>query len=106
MKIGEYIHSLVKQIRECTDRTERVALQSKLDYAMAYAKGTLSRYRDRAIESEIGKTYSEGAQIAILFNRDAHPEEYYAYQAFRAECKARVDQEMASLKAEIENIIK
>lgn len=106
MKIGRYIHSLVKQIRECADRTERIALQLKLDYARAYAKGTLSRYRDLAIEREIGKTYSEGAQIAILFNKDAHPEEYEAYQAFRAECKAKVDSEMANLAADIQSALK
>lgn len=101
MTINAYIYKLVKQMRECEDITERNALRVKLDYARAYKNGTLANFRDRAIEREIGKTYSEGAQIAILFNRDNHPDEYEAYQTFRTECKATVDENIARLNAEL-----
>lgn len=106
MTIKTYIHTIGKQIRECEDAKERNALQIKFDYARAYAKGTLAKFRDKAIEREIGKTYTVGAQIAFLYNRDKHPDEYEAYQSFRVECKAKVDENMRVLKAEIENIIK
>lgn len=102
MTIGKYISTLAKPMRECKDIAERNALQIKLDYARAYAKGTLATFRDRAIEREIGKTYTVGAQIATLYNRDVHPDEYEAYQRYRAECKSKVDADMATLATELE----
>ena len=105
MKIEKYMYTLRKQMRECEDMAERNALRTKLDYARAYKNGTLANFRDRAIEREIGKTYSIGAQIAILYNRDKHPGEYTTYQTYRADCKAKVDAEMAMLYTELEAII-
>lgn len=105
MTIGKYINTLVKQVRESRDMAERNALRVKLDYARAYAKGTLADFRDKAIEREIGKTYTVGAQIAILYNEGTNPEEYSAYQAFRETCKAKVDADMAKLANELESEI-
>lgn len=108
MTMQKYIFNLNKQMRESKDIAERNSLQFKLAYARAYKQGTdaLKRFRDRAIEREIGKTYTEGAQIAILFNKDIHPDEYEAYQIFRAECKTKVDAEIKALKNELEAALK
>ena len=105
MTIKKYMFTLIKQIRECEDMAERNALQVKLDYARAYNNGTLASFRDRMIEREIGKTYTVGAQIAILYNKDTIPEEYATYQAYRESCKAKVDAEIATLKAELDAAI-
>lgn len=107
MNIQRYIYNLRKQIRERREPSERGALDLKLKYAMAYRQGAdaLKAFRDRLIEREIGKTYSEGAQIAILFNRDIHPDEYEAYQAFRIKCKNSVDAILEGLKKEIMEVI-
>lgn len=104
MNINKYIHTLTMQLRESGASLDRDALRARLAYARAYRQGKegLTKYRDRAIEREIGKTHSEGAQIAILFNKDKHPDEYEAYQSLRTECKARVDAKMAKLKADLE----
>ena len=102
MDINKYIHTLMRQSREPSENRNEV--RERLTYAMAYRQGEkgLKRYRDRAIEREIGKTHSEGAQIAILFNKDKHPDEYEVYQTLRTECKARVDAKMAKLEADLE----
>ena len=60
---------------------------------------------DRTDAAEIAKVHDRDAQLAILFNEHIHPEEYEAYQAFRAECKAAVNAKMATLKAELEAIL-
>jgi hypothetical protein len=77
-------------------------------YARAYRKGAdaLRQFRDRAIEREIGKTYTEGAQLAFLFNKDTCPEEFAEYQKFRVQCKAKVDVEIAILSAELNEKLK
>lgn len=75
----------------------------RVEYASAYDRGecALKLYRNKEIEREIGRKYSEGAQIAILYNKDSDPDEYAAYQIFRAECKAKVDLHIAELHAEL-----
>lgn len=104
MTINAYIYALTKRIRESETPEARLELQTRLNYAKAYKSGAdaLKRYRDRAIEREIGKSFSEGAQIAILFNKDAQPGEYLAYQTFRYECKEKVDAEIEALKNALE----
>ena len=105
MSIRKYIFNLTNQMRE---GTASVDARTKLAYARAYMQGEegLNRYRDRAIASKIAKVYNQDAQLAILFNKDTHPDEYGEYQMFRAECKSAVDAEMAALKAELENALK
>ena len=104
MNIRTYIYNLHKQIREGTAPED---VRTKIVYARAYMNGeeALTRYRDRAIAAKIGKTYNQDAQLAILFNKDVHPDEYEAYQAFRVECKAAVDAEMQILKEELEAVL-
>lgn len=104
MNIKQYIYQLRKQIREGDYSPET---REKLAYARAYMQGevALEKYRDRAVAREIGKTHNADAQLAILFNKDIHPEEYEAYQAFRIECKAKVDAELEARRAELEEII-
>lgn len=104
MNIKKYRHELVLQLRETRDARLRNELSNKIGFISAYINGekAIKRYRDRAISAEIGKTHDKDAQLAILFNKEAEPEEYEAYQALRAECKARVDAKMAKLKAELE----
>lgn len=104
MTIKQYVYNLSKQIRE-GDRSPET--REKLAYARACMQGEegLNKYRDRAIAREIGKTYNADAQLAILFNKDIHPDEYEAYQVFRTECKAKVDSELEAKKVELEEII-
>lgn len=104
MNIKTYIFRLTKQMREGNAPEDA---RTKLAYARAYMQGEegLNRYRDRAIAAKISKTYNQDAQLAILFNKDTHPDEYEAYQAFRAECKVAVDAEMKTLKEELEAIL-
>lgn len=103
MPIHIYICKLRKQMRESTNATEREALNLKMRYAIAYRQGedALKVFRDRAIEREIGKKFTEGAQIAILYNRETNPDEYVTYQSYRAACKAKVDAYIATLSAEL-----
>lgn len=63
----------------------------KVKYQIHKASGTLKQYRASLIEREIGKRYSLGAEIALTNDRYIKPTEYAEYQAYRAECKARVD---------------
>jgi ribosomal protein S13 len=64
---------------------------SKSAYKSHKASGTLDRYRASLIEALIAKKYSIGAEIALTNDKDIKLEEYAAYQAYRAECKERVD---------------
>ena len=63
----------------------------RVKYEIHKASGTLERYRASLIEREIGKRYSLGAEIALTNDKNIKLEEYAAYQAYRAECKERVD---------------
>jgi hypothetical protein len=101
MTINQYLYGLITRKRESTNLDERKVLKDKIDFARAYRNGTIEAYRSRAIEREIGVKFSQGAQLAILFNKDTRPLEYADYQAFRAECKLKVDAKIAAMSAEI-----
>ena len=58
--------------------------------------------REQEIEMVIGAKYSIGAQIAILRQKDAKPEEYEAFYAFAEEVKKKVGEEYAAYAAEEE----
>ena len=60
-------------------------------YKSHKASGTLEKYRAGLIELEMSKKYSLGAEIALINDKDIKPIEYAEYQAYRAECKNRVD---------------
>ena len=104
MDIITYVNNLDKQIRE---GNYSFGDRDRLAYARAYMQGEegLTKYRDRAIARHISKTYNSDAQLAILFNEHREPEEYAAYQVFRAQCKETVDAKMEALKTELENAL-
>jgi ribosomal protein S13 len=64
---------------------------NKIAYETHKASGTLDRYRASLIEALIAKKYSIGAEIALTNDKNIKLEEYAVYQAYRAECKDRVD---------------
>lgn len=103
--LTQYIDELRKKIFSPEATVED---RERFSYAQSYKKGAdaLKAYRDRLIAREINAVHDKDAQFAILFNKDTEPEEYEAYQAFRIECKAKVDEHMAKLKAELEASIK
>lgn len=107
MTIDKYIRNLIMQLRNPTETTNINKIRAMLTYARAYKQGEegLKRYRHKAIAAEISRKHDMDAQIAIGFNKDICPEEYAAYQAFRAECKVKVDANMTKLEKEITNIL-
>lgn len=104
MNVKDYIKNLRSSIPAFPTPDERASIEPMLSYARAYEKGAeaLKAYRDRLIAREINAVHDKDAQFAILFNKDTKPEEHEAYQAFRISCKAKVDELMAKLKAELE----
>lgn len=105
MTINQYLYDLITRERESTDYAERASLMREIEFVRAYKNGKIEAYRGRAIEREIGTKFSQGAQLAILFNKDTCPQEYANYQSFRVECKAKVDQKIAEMIREVESKI-
>jgi hypothetical protein len=107
MNIKTYIYNLSRQLRVGTAQEDA---REKLMYARAYIQGeeSLVRYRDRRIESEIRKRYSEGAETRLMCNllkNDASHEfltEFAEHETYVEECKAKVDAEMLAYKTELE----
>jgi hypothetical protein len=77
----------------------------KVKYELAKASGTLELVRGDEISRLIRTKYPLSAQIAILMDRDAKPVEYEAYQAFRAECKAKVDAEIEDMERYLNEVV-
>ena len=104
MTINEYIIDLRKKQRNPEFAEQFDTISSKLEYAFAYRGGVkaLAKYRDKLIAEKINAVVDRDAQLAILFNKDTHPDEYEAYQALRVEKKAEADSEMTELRAELE----
>lgn len=73
----------------------------KLQYALSRAAGTLDIFRGDLISKRIRQTYPLSAQIALLMDKEAKPDEFAAYQAFRESVKAEVDAELAELGMEV-----
>lgn len=61
--------------------------QWEADEALCFVYDT----RAQIIEKIIGSAMDTGAEIAKINNKETNPEEYAAYQAFRAEAKALAD---------------
>jgi len=74
----------------------------KKRYLIHKRNGTLERFRGDEISRLIRKKYPLSAQIALLMDREAKPEEFEEYQAYRAECKSRVDACLAEFESEAE----
>lgn len=110
MTIKQYVYNLSKQIREGDHSPET---REKLAYARAYMQGVvaLDKYRDRRIEADIRKKYTDGAETRIAINYFKEPTnaeylaEFEAHEAYVSECKAAVDAEIQILKEELEAIL-
>lgn len=110
MTIKQYLYNLMRQARE-GDRSPET--REKIAYARAYIQGdeALNKYRDRRIEAEIRKKYTDGAETRIAINYFKEPAnaeylaEFEAHEAYVSECKAKVDAELEAKKAELEGII-
>ena len=67
-------------------------------YLLAKQNGLLERFRGDEISRRIAKEYPLSAQIALIMDKDAKPEEWEAYQAFRSKVKAGVDAEIETIE--------
>lgn len=107
MTIKQYLYNLMKQIHEHRASADA---QIKLAYARAYMHGeeALNKLRDRWIEAEIAKRYTDGAEKRITLNyvkdpaNPKHIAELDAHELYVENCKGKVDTKMATLKAELE----
>ena len=70
-------------------------------YLLAEKNGLLERFRGDEISRRIAKEYPLSAQIALLMDKDAKPEEWGAYQTFRSRVKTEVDAEISMLEGEL-----
>jgi hypothetical protein len=55
--------------------------------------------RSQLIEKIIGSVHDTGSEIALINNADAKPDQYAAYQAFRALAKSLADEWLAARNA-------
>lgn len=65
----------------------------KADWLLEQCRGDEISYR-------IGIKYPLTAQVALLMDKDLKYDEWVEYQAFRADIKAQVDNEIQTIKAE------
>ena len=72
----------------------------KKRYLIHKASGSLERFRGDEISRLIRQKYPLSAQIALLMDKETKTQEFEAYQAFRAECKAEVDAAFAAFEGE------
>ena len=72
---------------------------NKANYLLAKKNGIVEKFRGDEISHRISKKYPLSAQIAILMDKDTKPNEWNAYQEFRAEVKVKVDKEIAEIEA-------
>ena len=70
----------------------------KAKYLIAKKNGKLEKLRSDEIARRICAKYSYNDQIASLADRYNKPDEWNAYQAFRAKVKAEVDTEFAEFE--------
>lgn len=78
---------------------------TKAEYELAKKNGKLEKLRSDEISRRISAKYSFSNQIAILMDKDTKPDEWDAYQEFRATVKAEVDKEFAEIEEEQTNAI-
>lgn len=70
-------------------------------YLLAKKNGLLERLRGDEISRRIAKEYPLSAQIALLMDKEAKPQEWEEYQAFRINVKAEVDAEFTKIEREV-----
>lgn len=61
-------------------------------YQYDQVKVAVSSSRDQIIEAIMASRYTVGAELACINNKDAKPEDYEAYMAFRIQAKEISDQ--------------
>lgn len=109
MTIKQYLYNLIKQRKE-GDRSPELA--RRITYTRAYIQGeeALDKLRDRWIEAEIAKRYTDGAEKRITINYVKDPTnlkyltEFEEHEVYAEECKATVDAELEAKKAELEDV--
>ena len=72
---------------------------NKANYLLAKKNGIVEKFRGDEISRRISQKYPLSAQIAILMDKDTKPNEWNAYQEFRAKVKAEVDKEISNIEA-------
>ena len=72
----------------------------KAKYLIAKKNGKLDKFRSDEISRRISAKYSFSDQIAILMDKDTKPDEWNAYQEYRAKVKAEVDNELSAFEEE------
>ena len=77
----------------------------KAKYLLAKKNGKLEKLRSDEVARRVCKKYSYNDQIDVLADKDTKPDEWNAYQAFRAKVKAEVDKEISALEEEQTNAI-
>ena len=73
----------------------------KNKYLLAKANGVAETFRGDEISRRICAKYPFSAQIALLMDKDEKPGEWEVYQAFRANIKTEVDNEIQALEGNI-----
>ena len=71
---------------------------NKAKYLLAKKNGKLEKLRSDEIARRISAKYSFNDQIAVLMDKDIKPDEWSAYQDFRAKVKDDVDKEFAEFE--------
>ena len=66
----------------------------KIKWEMAKKNGLAERYRGDEISKRIADKYNVNDQLALLMDKDSKPDEWNAYQDFRAKVKDEVDAEI------------
>lgn len=66
--------------------------EARTGFEYLQAKVEVNATRDEVTEAIIGTKYSVGAEIALTNDRDTKPDEYQAYQDFRAVAKSLAEQ--------------
>lgn len=67
---------------------------NEISIRLSKLNGTAKKDYDGYVESAIRERYSLSAEIAILRQRDAKPEEFAEYNEYVEECKKRIKEEL------------
>jgi hypothetical protein len=71
------------------------------NYLIAKANGTIERFRGDEISRRIAKKYPLSSQIALLMDKDLKYNEWVEYQAYRAQIKQEVDNEITQIELKL-----
>lgn len=71
------------------------------NYLSAKANGTIEKFRGDEISRRIAKKYPLSSQIALLMDKDLKYNEWVEYQAYRAQIKQEVDNEITQIELKL-----